>query len=62
MSDKKMTEEEQELIDGVVNTLRQGINAMPPDLREMLIKITSLAEDEVFIENLRKEIINRYGE
>lgn len=50
------------MINDALEQLKGGFDNLPPNIREFITRVSELAQDEVFIENLRKEILNRYGE
>ena len=59
---ENLTEEEKKIISEAIEKLRDPWAHMPPKVKEFVARVSELAQDEAFIENLRKEILNRYGE
>ncbi len=63
MSSKELTEEEKRaILEETVEEVKDRLLNLPPHIVEILNQFTELSRDEVFIENLRKEIIKKYGE
>ena len=61
MSDNKMTSEErraviQEAIDKI------DLINLPPEIQDLLNYFSTLSRDKDFAENLKKEIVKKYGE
>ena len=61
MPEKSMSEKDKRaMIEEAVKKI--DLLNLPPEIKQLLNKLSELANDKTFIENMQKEIVKKYGE